>query len=191
MILINEKSLIFLLLFPFLVFSQEISNNDNSLITGESPYDSYFGSGVYIDTFYNELTIKNSELTDVVVCLKNVDLGATIRNEYITKGDFFTMKNIPNGVYVIKVFYGNNWSPDKLLSSKVQGAFERDIQFSISDNISDYILMYQYVNKYEKDVLDGKEIISERNWSTYTITLYTVLDGNMKQRPINVDEFFD
>lgn len=89
------------------------------------------------------------------------------------------MTNLPVGVYHIKVFYGNDWNPDKTLNDgSIKGAFDSDLSYSISDKINDQI---------EANISESYEGIS---YTTGEITLYTVSNGNMKKRKINSDEFF-
>ena len=49
---------------------------------GFSPYNDYFGRGVYNNDTGNEFVIKNSNSTDAVVLLVNAFSGKKIRNEY-------------------------------------------------------------------------------------------------------------
>ena len=135
---------------------------------------------MYDDNSYNEVTFDNSNSSDAIVCLENIYSGATIRNEYIRKGSSYTMTQVPNGTYVVKVFYGNNWNPNKLLAGgKIKGGFEEDVSFAISDDPSDYLRMDQYKTS------EGTR------YSIWTVKLYAVLNGNMDQRPINADTFFE
>ncbi len=56
----------------------------NYLETGDSPYDHYFGKGVYDKSFQNRVKIHNGQGTDAVVCLTQYySPHQTIRNEYL------------------------------------------------------------------------------------------------------------
>jgi|GEM_PF-1635263 hypothetical protein len=151
----------------------------NKLRNGDSPYDGYFGKGVYDLNSQCYLTFKNGNSTDAIVCLENATTGRTIRNEYIQAGTDFQMTNIPEGVYKVKSFYGNDWNPEKALNQgTIKGAFDTDLGFSVSDNSGDLIHL---------NITETNEGI---RYSTGEITLYTVSNGNMDQRNINSDEFF-
>jgi hypothetical protein len=151
----------------------------NKLSNGDSPYDDYFGKGIYDYNSECYLIFKNGYSTDAIVCLENTTTGRTIRNEYIQAGTDFKMTNIPEGVYKVKTFSGNDWNPEKTLGQgAINGAFDTDLSFSISDNPSDLIRM---------TITETGEGIS---YSTGEITLYKVSHGNMQQRNINSDEFF-
>lgn len=156
--------------------SQKISKwVGNKLNTGDSPYNNYFGTGVYDNQFSNEVTIHNGQKTDVIVCLTEYENPyRTIRNEYIRAGESFKLTSVPNGLYSLKWFYGNNWNPDTLYMDGIQGFFDNDSGFSKSDSPSDLLKMEQ----------------NDKQYSTYEITLYSVQNGNMETKEINPNEFF-
>lgn len=147
----------------------------NKLKTGNSPYNHYFGQGVYDRNYENRVKIHNGQGTDVIVCLTQYySPNRTIRNEYIRAGESFEMTSIPNGTYYLKSFYGNYWNPDTLFMGKVRGFFDTLAGFSKSDDFSDLLKIEQ--NNYQ--------------YSIYEITLYPVVGGNMESEPINATEFF-
>ena len=147
----------------------------NQLKTGDSPYNQYFGKGVYDKNYENRVKIHNGQGTDVVVCLTQYyNPNRTIRNEYIRAGESFEMTSIPNGTYYLKSFFGNDWNPDTLFMGKVHGFFDTKAGFSKSDGYSDLLKIEQ--NNYEHSI--------------YEITLYPVSGGNMESKSINANEFF-
>jgi curved DNA-binding protein CbpA len=156
--------------------SQKISKwVGNKLNTGDSPYNNYFGTGVYDSQFLNEITIHNGQNTDAIVCLTEYESpNRTIRNEYIRAGESFKLTSVPNGLYSLKWFYGNNWNPDTLYMEGIQGFFDSDAGFSKSDSYGDLIKMQQGADQY----------------SVVEITLYAVQNGNMETKEINPNEFF-
>jgi hypothetical protein len=137
---------------------------------GFSPYDGYFGQGVYEEGTNNEFVIKNSNESDVVVCLVDYNSGTKIRNEFIRKGSSFKMSNVPNSTYYLAWFSGNDWSPYKIMMGNVEGGFQTDANFSKSDGPSDLMECY-----------------GDRRW---TITLYSVVNGNMNQTEMSENDFF-
>jgi len=154
---------------------KESKYKGNQLKNGTSPYNYYFGNGVYNKNHHNEITFKNGYSTDAIVCLVNRYTNKTIRNEYIRKGTNFRMTNIPNGIYYIKVFSGNDWNPEKILANgKIKGGFDTNISFSISNDYSDLLKLNDDGYKY----------------SVGTITLYQVVNGNMQSEPIGEQDFF-
>ena len=142
---------------------------------GTSPYNQYFGYGIYDKEYLNEITFKNGYKTDAIVCLVNRYTGKVIRNEYIRKDTNFKMTNIPNGTYYLKVFSGNDWNPEKTMANgRFIGGFETNMSFSVSDNIEDLLVVEDDGYKY----------------TVGSITLYRVDYGNMESKPINEEEFF-
>ncbi|MDW8297247.1 MAG: hypothetical protein RMJ97_10250 [Raineya sp.] len=152
--------------------SVESKFKGNKLPNGSSPYDMCFGEGIYGGNAW--ILFKNSNASDAIVCLVNIQNGRTIRNEYIQAGTNFKMTNLPSGTYYLKVFYGNDWNPEKENACGFKGGFDTDSHFSVSDSPSDLI------------------IIENTNFSYTTgeITLYTVANGNMQQRSSSEIEFF-
>ena len=133
---------------------------------GFSPYDSYFGRGIYDKSTYNSFVIKNSNSTDAVVLLVDAYSGRKVRNEYIRKGETFSMTSVPNGTYFLRWMSGNYWSPDISIGN-LKGGFQRDLSASQSDDVEDWMRA------------DGGV--------EWTITLYTVSNGNIVIMIIKID----
>lgn len=142
------------------------------LNNGDSPLDNCFGRGIYYGNA--NITFKNSNNSDAIVCLVSLQTGKTIRNEYIRAGTDFNMSSIPAGTYYLKVFYGNDWNAKIKNPCGTPGYFEQDVHFSKSDNPSDYLHIRNDAGGY----------------TTGEITLYTVAGGNMDQQRISEGEFF-
>jgi|LauGreDrversion4_2_1035121.scaffolds.fasta_scaffold04899_10 hypothetical protein len=141
----------------------------NQLENGASPLDACFGKGEYYG--HATLTIKNGDYSDAIVCLYDVNEGKTIRNEYIQKNSSFTMSNIAEGDYKIRVLSGNDWNPLLNNACGGRGNFERDL----------------YMDEFEGTTFFQD---SDGQYSTNTITLYKVEGGNAKSSPIDVNSFF-
>ena len=135
---------------------------------GFSPYDSYFGRGIYDKSTYNSFIIKNSNSTDAVVLLVDAYSERKVRNEYIRKGETFSMTSVPDGTYFLRWMSGNYWSPDISIGN-LKGGFQRDLSASQSDDIGDWMKA------------DGGV--------EWTITLYTVSNGNMDTESIDLNTF--
>lgn len=142
----------------------------NQLKDGASPLDGCFGKGIYSGNA--TLTIDNGGSSDAIVCLYSIADGRTIRNEYVRKNSSFTMSNISQGSYKIRVFYGNDWNPTLTNSCGTKGNFESDVHFSEFDG-----------TEYFED--------SDRGYTTATITLYTVAGGNASSSSIDQSTFFN
>jgi hypothetical protein len=141
----------------------------NQLSNGSSPFDACFGKGVYNGNA--TLTIKNGSTSDAIVCLYSISQDRTIRNEYVRKNSNFTMDNIAQGYYKIRVFYGNDWNPTLENSCETKGNFESNVSFSEFDG-----------TEYFEDGYDG--------YTVATVTLYTVSGGNASTSSISQSDFF-
>lgn len=147
----------------------------NKLYNGAAPYKNTWGQGIFDPNSDCYVVFKNGNNTDAIVCLEDVNDGSIIRNSYIQAGSNYKMEKLPVGNYKIKVFYGNDWNPEKMINNGViKGGFENNIHFSISERESDWL----------------KVFYNSKTYSYGEVTLYTVNDGNMQQRGIDSDEFF-
>ena len=161
---------------------QDTSNNNsqnngsnNQLQNGASPLDACFGEGKFGGNAWIEfISDKKSNTTDAIVCLVDVSSGEIIRNGYVRQGETFKMTAIPSGTYYLRVYYGNDWNPEKENFCGTKGGFNKDENFSKSDNKNDYIVVEN----------------SSYGYTTYSITLYSVVNGNMGSEKINASEFF-
>ena len=133
-----------------------------------SPYDAFFGEGVYDNSSNNIIGVKNSNDTDAVVLLVDAYSNKKIRNEYIRKGEYVRMTGVPNGTYYLQWSSGNNWSPVITVGNLI-GGFQTDQSFSKTQNTNDYMEAYGDVE--------------------WTITLYSVSGGDVETQGIDASEF--
>jgi curved DNA-binding protein CbpA len=157
-------------------FTNDLANSQiespyigNQLQDGDSPLTSCFGKGIYSGNA--TLRIQNGGNSDAIVCLFSYKNDRTIRNEYVRKNSNFTMSNIAQGEYKIRVFYGNDWNPNLINTCGTKGSFESDVSFSIFDG-----------TEYFED--------DEKGYTSATITLYAVASGNASSSPIDQSQFF-
>jgi pSer/pThr/pTyr-binding forkhead associated (FHA) protein len=139
-------------------------------VNGFSPYDKYFGKGIYGNTT-NSFIVKNSNASDAVVLLVNAYSKKKIRNEYVRKGANFEMTGVPNGTYYLEWFSGNDWSPNFKVGSNYKGGFRSDSSFTKT-----------------KDRKDWMEV--GYTYESWTITLYNVPNGDVESQKINANDFF-
>ena len=138
---------------------------------GFSPYNQYFGKGIYNNNSGNEFIIKNSNQTDAIVLLVNAYTGRKVRNEFVSKGSNFKMTGVPDGTYYLEWFSGTDWSPELKVGTRFKGGFQTDASFTKTRDRSDWMRVDGY-----------------RQW---TITLYSVAGGDVESKKINADEFFN
>ena len=134
----------------------------------DSPYDPFFGEGVYDYYSKNIIGVKNSNDTDAIVLLVDAFSNEKIRNEYIRKGEYVRLKGVPNGTYYLQWSSGNNWSPVISVGNLV-GGFQTDQSFSKTQNRNDWM------------EVDGND--------EWTITLYSVTGGDVETDNISASEF--
>lgn len=141
---------------------------------GFSPYDNYFGKGLYKNSTKNSILVSSPKQSDIVFLLKNVNTGKTIRNEYIRKGSKFNLTGIPYGTYSFSYFSGSKWSDQiKLKNGKIKGGFTSGKSFSKSDKLEDYL---EFKTGY---------------YGSWEITLTEVENGNLETQESSEDEFFN
>lgn len=98
-------------------------------------------------TISNRLEISVGLMIDVAVKLINYSTNTCIRYVYIQKGTSYTIRNIPEGKYYLKIAYGNDWRVKKG-ESKCDGKFFSNSLFKKSDEIIDFNLV-ETANGYE------------------------------------------
>ena len=141
---------------------------------GYSPYNSFFGKGIYNNKTDNTISVSSPSFSDIVFLLKDINTNRTIRNEYIRGGSTFNLTGIPYGTYTFTYFSGKNWSNDVLLKNgQIKGGFTKSTSFSKSEKIKD------------------RMTFEEGYYGTYTIKLTQELNGNLETQSSNEDEFFD
>ena len=141
---------------------------------GYSPYDSYFGKGIYNNSTDNTLIINTPKSSNTVFLLKDIYSGKVIRNEYIRKNSRFSLTGIPYGTYEFSYFSGNAWSGDlNVNNGKIKGGFTCNKSFSKNENANDRM---DYPEGY---------------YGTNELTLTQVVNGNLETESINESEFFN
>ena len=147
------------------------SYSENQLPNGTSPYDQYFGRGLYSET-ENSLIVKASSQSDVVFILVDIYTGRRIRNEYIRKGTTFEFQKIPYGVYDYLYYSGNDWNPN-LVNGSFRGGFNKNARFTKNSKSADRL-------EFERGY-----------YGSYEITLYQVSNGNLETKNTTATEFFN
>ena len=180
------------------LFNEDSSNDSNSVIdtstkqeeipkkvpkcvdpegqpqNGYSPYDSYFGNGIYNNSTDNTLIINTPKSSNIIFLLKDIYSGKVIRNEYIRKNSRFSLTGIPYGRYELSYFSGNAWSGDlNVNNGKIKGGFTCNKSFSKNENANDRM---DYPEGY---------------YATNELTLTQVVNGNLETESINESEFFN
>jgi hypothetical protein len=146
-------------------------------INGFSPYDSYFGRGVYNNSVSNYVEIDNQTFNDAVVLLVNAYDDRKIRNEYVRKRTKFKMTGVPDGVYYIRMMSGNNWNPN-IKVGPLTGGFSKNRSISGNSNPNDWMKIgTTYADS------DG------RYYEGFSQTLHEVVGGNVEKESLTANEF--
>jgi len=121
-------------------------------------------SGNYIFGGQGKFTIDNTlGDSDIVSSLTYEDSKKTIVAVFIRKGTSFTITNILDGTYNLYVLSGENWDPNnkKFINNAYYIKFEDPFSF----------------------------ITTRTTARTWEVTIYPVIDGNAKTKPISKDDF--
>lgn len=130
-------------------------------VNGFSPYDSYYGRGVYNNQTSNTIEVTAPLSADIVIMFKNVYTGKTIRNEFIRAGSKFSLTGVPYGNYKFFYLYGNDWSSNAdFKGGLAKGNFLKNKGVSKSDKRIDV----EFAEGY---------------YGTYTLTLQLLSNGNL------------
>ncbi len=137
---------------------------------GFSPYNSYFGSGIYNNSTKNSIAVTAPEKADMVIFIRDIYSGRTIRNEYIRSNSTFTLTGLPYGYYKFFYLYGNNWDENSTFKNgAASGNFNKDKGVGKSDDAIDFEFKQGYIG-------------------TYTLKLQLLLNGNLQTLPSSEDE---
>ena len=137
---------------------------------GYSPYNSLFGAGVYNNSTKNSMAVTAPEKADMVIFIRNVYSGKTIRNEYIRANTTFSLTGIPYGNYKFLYLYGRTWDANTdFKSGAAKGNFMNDRGVGKSDDSIDFEFKTGYIG-------------------TYTLKLQLIQNGNLETVPASEDE---
>jgi len=142
--------------------------------TGDRPYQSTYGRGLYDNSTSNSLLIKNGGSTDAVVFLERTN-GKKIRHVFIKRGSNYTMNNIPGGSYNLKIMEGVDWNPDK---------------YNGEGNPKGGFMKMQAITKSASYDTFDYPFPSSGKYGTYEVTLYKVQNGNMHTQNIDENDLF-
>jgi hypothetical protein len=85
----------------------------------------------------NDLEITVGGGTDVAVKLMNLNTETCVRYVFIRSGSAYSIRNIPEGKYYLKIAYGKDWY-SKLENGQCIGRFLRNPLYEKGDDIMDY-----------------------------------------------------
>lgn len=94
----------------------------------------------------NYLDVNVGGGTDISIKVMNVQSQKCVRYVYISGGSSFKIKNIPAGVYYLKIAYGKQWF-SRIENGKCIGKFIKNPLYEKGTDILDFNIKY-YGNKY-------------------------------------------
>jgi hypothetical protein len=107
-------------------------------VSGFSPYNSYYGKGIYNNSTDNTIEVTAPLKKDIVIMFKDVYSGRMVRNEYIRANTKFSLTGIPYGKYKFFYLYGDDWSSNANFKGGVaKGNFLKDKGVGKSDKFFD------------------------------------------------------
>ena len=107
-------------------------------VSGFSPYNSYYGKGIYNNSTDNTIEVTAPLKKDIVIMFKDIYSGRMVRNEYIRANTKFSLTGIPYGNYKFFYLYGDDWSSNANFKGGVaKGNFLKDKGVGKSDKYFD------------------------------------------------------
>lgn len=152
--------------------------------TGSSP-GCYNFTPRYNKSLNNKLEISVGSHTDVALKLISFSTRKCIRYVYIQSDDVYSIRNIPEGKYYLKIAYGKDWR-QKIINGKCVGKFVSNALYKKGDEILDFNKVYEGM-RTEGD-------ISYRNYQvpSYSLKLDVIdtdFSDEFKTNVISEDEF--
>jgi hypothetical protein len=118
-------------------FSQDDDWEEVSYNTGEKP--ACISSSEKFDyKMENFLKILIGRNTNVIVKVHNTVNDECIRCVFINAGETFEIKNIPAGIYYLKIAFGNFWMQKKSADQKCEGKFQQEVYYKKGDKLLDF-----------------------------------------------------
>lgn len=149
-----------------------------SLATGAKPYAAMYGSGRYDSESMSYLEVKSSVETDAIVMLYDTRTGRVVRHAYLRAGATYKLRQLPSGIFDMRVYQGVNWNPNKYMGPNAPtGGFESEESFTVC-RPADYLDM-RHTESY-----------NGVSYPTYTVTLYKVRNGNLDMQNTSSRTFF-
>jgi hypothetical protein len=125
--------------------------------------------------------------TDVVIKLMNVETKKCIRYVYIQGNNSFTIKNIPEGRYYLKIAYGRFWK-QKEVKGKCLGKFSNSALYKKGEKILDFNKIYTGIKTVGEDRYRTFQLPS---FSLRLDVVTTNFDDQYKSNSISEDDFND
>lgn len=128
---------------------EKILNPTERPLNGFSPYDNYYGRGIYNNSTNNVIYVTSPPYHDIVILIKDVYSGRMIRNEYIRSNSTFSLTGVPYGTFKFYYTFGKDWSKDADFKNGIaKGNFLKESGVSKSDKSYDIFFEQGYESSY-------------------------------------------
>jgi len=114
---------------------RNIGYNEEKLISGRFP-NCYNFTPKYSE-LNNFLKISIGNNTDVAVKIMNAASDECIRFVYVNSGTSYKAKNIPEGIYYLKIAYGTDWF-SRTKAGQCEGKFTKYALYKVGKDQMDY-----------------------------------------------------
>lgn len=121
----------------------------------------------------NYLDVNVGDGTDISIKVMNLQSQKCVRYVYISGGSSFKIKNIPAGVYYLKIAYGKHWF-SRIENGKCIGKFIKNPLYEKGTDILDFNIKY-YGNKY--------------SIPSFSLSLDVITNNSFNSNDISEDEF--
>lgn len=143
----------------------------------DSPYTPYFGDEIYDEQSKNSIAFLNASESEAVICLEEKTSGKVVRNLYVSNESQIKMGQIPDGAYVVRIYFGNEWDAGKTFEGQtVTGGFKIDNGF------------WKLYDDKKGIVMKKEKNGSMDSYSTYEIKIG--LDFTQNANKIDPESFF-
>lgn len=121
----------------------------------------------------NFLKINVGSNTDVIVKLMDKSTDDCIRIVYVRSGESFSIKNIPEGKYYLKIAYGKDYRK-KINNSQCYVKFMKNAEYEIGKETLDFALIKKSNTRRGRDEYENWEVPS------YELSLDVIVSKNRK-----------
>ena len=156
---------------PLSISKVSVDTNDKDIyvferpVNGFSPYNNYYGKGVYHNNTDNNIKVTAPTNKDIVILIEDIYSKRKIRNEYIRANTVFLLTGIPYGTYKFYYLHGENWSSNaNFKGGLAKGNFLKEKGVGKSDKIFDVEFEVGYTGTYSLTL----QLVSNGNLNTIT-----------------------
>lgn len=115
----------------------------------------------------NKLEVNVGGGTDVVIKLMNKETNKCIRYVFINSNSSYDIKNVPEGIYYLKIAYGKNWI-SKVENGKCIGKFLLNPTYEEGSEDMDFNIQRTYEGKSIPSFQLSLDVVSSSSFNTFS-----------------------